>query len=120
MQLMPATAQRYALTAGIAAASPMDLYDPAVNVQLGAVYLRQLIAMFNGDIFKAVAAYNAGEHAVGGWSAKYPGDDDQWVENIAFRETRDYVKKVIGGLREYDLIYQAKSAESGSIPAPQS
>ena len=55
--------------------------------------------MFGGDPFKAVAAYNAGEHAVQRWNAKYPGDDDQWVENIGFRETRDYVKRVMGGLR---------------------
>jgi soluble lytic murein transglycosylase len=70
--------------------------------------------MFGGDVFKAVAAYNAGEKAVSGWNAKYPGDDDQWVENIAYHETRDYVKKVIGGLREYRLIYQPHYAGSAS------
>ena len=66
--------------------------------------------MFNGNAFKAVAAYNGGEHAVAGWAAKYPGDDDQWVENIGYRETRDYVKKVVGGLREYRLLYPAGSS----------
>jgi soluble lytic murein transglycosylase len=81
-----------------------------VSVQIGTTYLRQLFAMFNGDAFKAVAAYNGGEHAVAGWAAKYPGDDDQFVENIGFHETRDYVKKVIGGLREYRLLYQHATA----------
>jgi soluble lytic murein transglycosylase len=113
MQLLPATASRYALTAGIAT-SPLDLFDPNVSVQLGTVYLRGLMDMFGGDKFKAVAAYNAGEHAVGQWNAKYPGDDDQWVENISYRETRDYVKKVIGGRREYQLLYESPSGASAS------
>ncbi len=104
MQLLPTTAERWAPDAGVPAAG-LDLYDPALSVRIGTVYLRNLMTMFDGDRFKAVAAYNGGEHAVAGWAAKYPGDDDQWVENVAFHETRDYVKKVIGGLREYRLIY---------------
>jgi soluble lytic murein transglycosylase len=120
MQLLPSTAERYAAMAGVAA-SPLDLYDPNVSVALGTTYLKQLFGMFNGDVFKAVAAYNGGEHAVAGWVAKYPGDDDQWVENIEFQQTRDYVKKVIGGLREYLLIYQPPApASSSSIPAAPS
>jgi soluble lytic murein transglycosylase len=120
MQLLPSTAERYAAMAGVAA-SPLDLYDPNLSVALGTTYLKQLFGMFNGDMFKAVAAYNGGEHAVAGWVAKYPGDDDQWVENIEFQQTRDYVKKVIGGLREYRLLYQPPPpAASNSIPAAPS
>jgi soluble lytic murein transglycosylase len=63
--------------------------------------------MFSGDQFHAVAAYNGGEHAVAKWMSQFPGDDDEWVENIAYKETREYVKKVIGGRREYLLLYQA-------------
>jgi soluble lytic murein transglycosylase len=103
MQLLPTTAERWAPQAGVSA--PLDLYDPSLSLRIGMVYLRNLLAMFDGNQFKAVAAYNGGEHAVAGWAAKYPGDDDQWVENIGFHETRDYVKKVIGGRREYRLIY---------------
>jgi soluble lytic murein transglycosylase len=116
MQLLPSTAERYASVAGVAG-SPLDLYDPATSVQLGTTYLRQLFAMFNGDAFRAVAAYNGGEQAVAGWLAKYPGeDDDQWVENIGFRETREYVKKVIGGRREYDLLYRSGGAVQTPLP----
>ncbi|MBV8356350.1 MAG: transglycosylase SLT domain-containing protein, partial [Deltaproteobacteria bacterium] len=97
MQLLPATANRYAAAAGITA-SAIDLYDPNISIQLGTAYLRALMGMFGGDIFKVVAAYNGGEHSVSQWNARYPGDNDQWVENIGFRETRDYVKKVIGGM----------------------
>jgi soluble lytic murein transglycosylase len=115
MQLLPGTAARYAEAAGVAV-SPADLYDPHINVQIGTVYLRELIGMFGGDIFKSVAAYNAGEHAVADWNARNPGEDDQWVENIGFRETRDYVKKVIGGMREYRLLYRSPPTTSASTP----
>jgi soluble lytic murein transglycosylase len=113
MQLLPATADRYAAAAGITV-TPVDLYDPEISVQLGTAYLHELMDMFGGNIFKVVAAYNAGEHAVSQWNAKYPGDDDKWVENIGFRETRDYVKKVFGGMREYRLLYGARPGASTS------
>ncbi|HEX3409166.1 MAG TPA: transglycosylase SLT domain-containing protein [Candidatus Binataceae bacterium] len=115
MQLLPTTAQRWAPDAGLPSA-PLDLYEPELSVRVGTVYLRNLMTMFDGDRFKAVAAYNGGEHAVAGWAAKYPGDDDQWVENIGFHETRDYVKKVIGGLREYRLIYAAAAVPISAPP----
>ncbi|MGH7916581.1 MAG: transglycosylase SLT domain-containing protein, partial [Candidatus Binataceae bacterium] len=119
MQLLPTTAERYASLAALTA-SPLNLYDPAVSVELGTTYLKSLFAMFAGDRFKAVAAYNAGEHAVAGWAAKYPGDDDQWVENIGYRETRDYVKKVIGGMREYRMLYAGAYGNSTSARTPHS
>ena len=113
MQLMPATADRIGPSAGVEQAS-LKLYDPSLNVRVGTAYLKNLFEMFGGDPFKAVAAYNAGEHAVQQWIAKYPGDDDQWVENIGFRETRDYVKRVIGGLREYRMLYPSSTASNGA------
>lgn len=105
MQLMHDTAVHWAAAAGMTTAQ-LDLFDPKVSVRIGTVYLKALLDMFGNDPMKAVAAYNGGEHAVAGWSAKYPGDDDQWVENIGYKETREYVKKVIGGRREYRLLYE--------------
>ena len=122
MQLLPSTAERWAPEAGLDA-SDLDLYQPETNVAVGTTYLKNLFAMFNGNAFKAVAAYNGGEHAVAGWASKYPGDDDQWVENIGYRETRDYVKKVVGGLREYRLLYPSGAPPLSSPtgqPAPPS
>lgn len=55
MQVMPATAARY---------GHFNLYSPEQNVDVGARYLRDLLAMFNGNVRLAVAAYNAGENAV--------------------------------------------------------
>ncbi len=117
MQLMPTTADRIGPSAGVVEAS-LNLYDPALSVRVGTAYLKNLFEMFGGDPFRAVAAYNAGEHAVQQWNAKYPGDDDQWVENIGFRETRDYVKRVIGGLREYRMLYPAHTVSSGAARPP--
>ncbi len=118
MQLMPSTAERVGPSAGVVQAS-FNLYDPSLSVRVGTAYLKNLFDMFGGDPFKAVAAYNAGEHAVQQWNAKYPGDDDQWVENIGFRETRDYVKRVIGGLREYRMLYPSNTAASNGTTQPQ-
>jgi len=105
MQLMPSTASRMVRENGVAVAQPVNLYDPNTNVELGTIYLKQLLAMFNGDEIRAVAAYNAGEHAVLGWNEKFPGADDEWVENIGYHETREYVKRVIGNKREYRMLY---------------
>ncbi len=105
MQLMPTTASRMVRENSLAIAQPVNLYDPDINVELGTVYLKQLLAMFNGNEIRAVAAYNAGEHAVTGWNQKFPGDDDEWVENIGYHETREYVKHVIGNQREYRMLY---------------
>jgi soluble lytic murein transglycosylase len=113
MQLLPSTAKRYSVAAGVITPAP-DLYDPGTSIQLGTTYLHELMSMFGNDIFKAVAAYNGGERSVAQWKVRYPGDDDQWVENIGFHETRDYVKKVIGGMREYHLLYGSASAASTS------
>ena len=105
MQLIPSTAKKMASEHGMDSEA-IRLYDPQVNVELGTAYLKNLLEMFGGNAFRAVAAYNAGEHAVSKWVADFPGADDEWVENIAYKETREYVKKVIGGRREYLLLYQ--------------
>jgi soluble lytic murein transglycosylase len=109
MQLLPVTARRIAAESGLPPAG-LDLSDPSLNVELGTTYLKKLFDMFGGNVFKAVAAYNGGEHAVERWNARFAGDDDEWVENIDFHETRNYVKKVLGGLREYRLLYAAASS----------
>jgi soluble lytic murein transglycosylase len=111
MQLLPSTAAHWAPAAGLSPVA-LNLYDPEVSLRIGTTYLKGLMDMFGGNQFRAVAAYNGGEQAVARWVKQYPGDDDQWVENIGYRETRDYVKKVIGGRREYQLLY------GGTISAP--
>ncbi|MGH7949351.1 MAG: transglycosylase SLT domain-containing protein, partial [Candidatus Binataceae bacterium] len=116
---LPSTARTVAKRVGIND-NTLDLYDPALNIQLGTAYLQSLFAMFGGDQFRAVAAYNAGEHAVERWNARHSGEADEWVENIGYKETRDYVKKVIGGRREYQLLYGSGSNAAKSPTTSQS
>jgi soluble lytic murein transglycosylase len=113
MQLLPSTAERVAGPSGL---SPLriDLYEPSVNIELGSTNLKLLLEMFGGDEFKAIAAYNGGEDAVRRWVERYGGPDDEWVENIEFAETRNYVKKVVGGMREYRMLYPALKTETAA------
>ena len=82
MQLMPETA------AGLG----VDPNDLAGNIEGGAKYLREMLDTFDGDVEKAVAAYNAGPNAVKEHGGIPP-----------FEETQDYVNKVMGGLDGYDV-----------------
>lgn len=81
MQLIPATAQRMQVE---------DVFDPRQNIYGGVRYLRILANLFNGDLALTIAAYNAGEGAV----LRYGGIPP-------YRETEDYVTRVIGLFRKY-------------------
>ncbi|MGD9763537.1 MAG: transglycosylase SLT domain-containing protein [Candidatus Binatia bacterium] len=105
MQLLPSTADRVARQHGMP--SPTDqLYQPETNVALGVTYLGELLRRYGGDPLKAFAAYNGGEQAVARWQERYGHlPPDEFVESITYRETRDYVKRVIGNYRRYQQLY---------------
>ncbi len=102
MQLLPATAVATARSVGRPRPSPADLLQPAVNVPLGAAYLRQRVDLFDGQVVLALAAYNAGAGSVRRWRPDVPLDVDLWVENIPFNETRGYVQRVMW----HSVVYQ--------------
>jgi len=105
-QLMPATARQVATSLDLPPVGEAALLQPADNVRLGAAYLGQLIKHFGGNEAYAVAAYNAGPGAVARWRHALPQAElDEWVEHIAFEETRGYVKKVLGSYSAYKLLY---------------
>jgi soluble lytic murein transglycosylase len=92
MQLMPQTAVRLDVR---------DSYNPDENIGGGTKYLRQLLDRFDGNLPLALAAYNAGEHAV----ERYQG-----LPPIA--ETRQYVKKVLRYYRTFLTNDQLSSSRS--------
>jgi len=108
MQLLAPTASRVA-------GRPVDattLFDPTTNITLGTRYLRQLLDRFDGNLAKALAAYNGGEDAVAKWERRAPGvPTDEFVETISYRETRHYVKTVLGNYRRYRRLYGAPGEE---------
>lgn len=104
MQLLVSTASRVAGRD----VERTTLFDPATNIALGTRYLRQLLDRYQGNLAKVLAAYNGGEDAVAKWERRAPGaDTDEFVETISYRETRHYVKQVLGNYRRYRRLYGA-------------
>ncbi|WP_241758828.1 transglycosylase SLT domain-containing protein [Pyxidicoccus parkwayensis] len=105
-QLMPSTARQVADSLKLPPVGEAALLQPTDNVRLGAAYLGQLLKHFGGNVAYAVAAYNAGPGAVERWRHALPQAElDEWVEHIAFEETRGYVKNVLGSYSAYKLLY---------------
>lgn len=105
MQLMPATAKDSAKKIGnLTYNSTEQLYDPAINIELGTYYLDYVYKLFNNNRILASAAYNAGPNRVTRWLKESNGQLDvvAFIESIPFTETRNYVKSVL----VYDYIYE--------------
>ena len=107
MQLMPGTARIVARQIGVPY-SPGRLTDPDYNATLGAAHLGDLVENeFNGSYIMSIAAYNAGSSRVRQWVTKYGDprstavDPIDWIENIPFSETRNYVQRVMENMEVY-------------------
>lgn len=118
MQLMPSTARELRRSSGAPAVEKAELFDPAVNVELGTALLARLLQRYDGSRTKALAAYNAGQDAVAKWERRYSTrEQDEFVELISYRETRDYVKAVLRNYRLYRRLYApSDSATSAGNP----
>ena len=104
MQLIPATGRRYARTVGIPYSARM-LTQPESNIRLGMRYFRDLMDRF-GSPHYALASYNAGEHRIARWIAERPGfEQDEFVDDIPFAETQNYVKRILGTADDYRRLY---------------
>lgn len=100
MQLMPQTASKM-----VKFENNNELYNPDLNIKAGVKYLSWLLKRFR-NIYHAIAAYNAGERRVVEWIKNGYKNDDEFVEDIPFLETRNYVKKVIRSYFIYKNLYE--------------
>ncbi len=112
MQLMPATGKEVSdLLKWPKNYQESDLYLPAINIRLGASYLARMRTYFQGDIFAALAAYNAGPGNVLKWEGKASNDPDLFLEIIPYEETQRYLKNIYTFYRIYENLYSKKTAE---------
>ncbi|HEY0686841.1 MAG TPA: transglycosylase SLT domain-containing protein [Steroidobacter sp.] len=95
LQMLPETARRTARKWNRPRPSPDDLFNPTINVPLGAANLRSLVDRFGGQTLVALAGYNAGPNAAARWMPSESLDPDIWVENIPYNETRNYVQRIL-------------------------
>lgn len=106
MQVMPQTGRQIAKELKVRPFSEDQLFDPAVNIRLGSRYFAKMLEEFEGKVHLALAAYNAGPQAVRKWLASsLSSAEDEFVENIPYLETRNYVIRVIGSAQVYRLLY---------------
>jgi soluble lytic murein transglycosylase len=107
MQLMKYTAKLVAKQAKLPYSISGLTQDPEYNIKLGSYYFNSLIENYNGVYPFAIAAYNAGPNRVKTWR-KVNGDPSKgqlsyvnWVELIRFKETRNYVQRVLENINVY-------------------
>ncbi len=103
MQLMPSTARRTARAAGISLDNEGDLFLADMNIRIGTHYFSNLVNGF-GSVTPGLAAYNAGERVVRQWLDNGGYDSyDEFVEDIPYKETRQYVKRIMRSYYRYNF-----------------
>ena len=108
MQIMPLTAREVAQDINSVNEDDFDLTDKETNINIGAAYLAYLIERYNGNIYIALAAYNAGLGNVDKWFDKDISSYDTYekiLDNIKFNETRKYVSNIIRYYNMYKKLY---------------
>ena len=118
MQVMPKTAREVAKRLGLRYSSERMLSDWHYNARIGIAYLEELSERYEGNPILIAAAYNAGPSRADRWiellgDPRNPKVDlVNWVENIPFEETRNYVMRVAESLPNYAVRLNKKSPES--------
>jgi len=114
MQLMTYTAKLVAKQAKLPYSKSRLKSDPVYNIKLGSYYLAGLLEEYEGSYPFALAAYNAGPKRVRYWK-KINGDPQKkqidyvnWIELIKFKETRNYVQRVLENVNVYKYILEGK------------
>lgn len=117
MQLIPELAKRLGQKHRIPYKEYSDLYTPVTNVTLGAAYIRELMGRMNQRMVGVIGAYNAGTGPIFNWYKTRPRKDVfEFIEEIAYEETRNYIKLV---LRNWIIYQQIERYSSFSLPLKQ-
>jgi soluble lytic murein transglycosylase len=102
MQVLPREAKRMALLHKIPMSDEEDLFKPEVNIPVGSAYMKELWDRYNGQFIVSVASYNASAQAVKGWiKTRYRGDAYQFVEDVPYEETKEYIKLIFRNMVMY-------------------
>ena len=115
MQIMPGTAKLVARNLKTTYSKSLLKSDPNYNIKLGTYYFSSLLEDYDGVFPFAIGAYNAGPNRIKSWVKRY-GDPNKreinfidWIELIRFKETRNYVQRVIENINVYKYILNKDS-----------
>jgi len=109
MQVMPSTGKWIAEKIKL---EKFDLENPDDNIKLGTWYLDHTHEQYDNNSLLAIASYNAGPGNVSKWLRELPtSDPDLFVEDIPFRETKNYVRQVFGNYWNYLRLYNPEIAQ---------
>ena len=121
MQIMPGTAKLVARNLKTTYSKSLLKSDPSYNIKLGTYYINSLLEDYDGVFPFAIGAYNAGPNRIKSWVKRY-GDPNKgeinfidWIELIRFKETRNYVQRVIENINVYSFTLNKKSIKIDSF-----
>lgn len=110
MQILPSTGRSYAAKVGVTPWRVSKLTNPDINVRIGMAYFADLAKTYDG-VVGALVAYNAGGSRYRKWVQEYPGADrDEFIDNIPFFETQNYLKRILGTADDFRALYPRTSA----------
>ena len=106
MQLLPSTGRAYARSLHLPRRFSISMLKTAdTNLKMGTAYFADLVRQFGG-VHYALATYNAGPNRVSRWISQRPGiDQDEFIDDIPFPETQNYVKRILGTAEDYRRLY---------------
>ena len=105
MQILPSTGRRYARVLGMRGFTTKQLTVPEINIRIGTAIFGDLMQRFGGEHI-ALCGYNAGDSRAAQWAAKSPGmPRDEFVDDIPFPETQNYVRRILGTADDYRRLY---------------
>jgi soluble lytic murein transglycosylase len=105
MQFVMETARPLAEKSGLPQLTEDDLYKPEISIRLAGVHLKELFQKFPGNAQAVAASYNAGDDNVERWSKRVRASEpDRFVIEIGFRETKEYVYRVMSNYWAYQRI----------------